>query len=102
MFSVPALEFPMYSGVLIQVEPAPSTLTVPEPSPNPTKPRLLLTHPPPVTFSVPCPSTPTNNCRFVHVEPAPSTVTVPIEPDWLPIEPTPLVLVTCPPAVTLS
>src|SRR5438132_1533489 len=83
MVSVPLPEAPTARApLLVQVEPAPSTVTAPiEPEALPTKPAPLLTAPPLRMVSVPVPEAPTwRSPLLAQVEPTPSTVTAPIEP----------------------
>ncbi len=93
--------------MLLHVEPAPSTVTLPSESPPPyapMKPSTFETAPPLRTLSTPTPNSPTyRSPLLVKVEPAPSTVAVPV-----PTYPVPLleprkarVLETVPPLVIL-
>ena len=98
-------ELPMFTPeLLLQVEPAPVTVTVPcEPAPLPmlaAKAVLLMTIPPFVIVSVPVPKLPILSPPpglLFQVEPGPVTVTVPIEPADNPTEPPPAPLFTVPP-----
>ena len=89
--------------LLLQVEPAPATLTVPcEPAPLPmlaVKAVILMTIPPFVIVSVPVPKLPILSPPpgpLFQMEPGPVTVTVPVEPADNPTEPPPP-LFTVPP-----
>ena len=90
IFSVPFPQSPKPKALLLfQLEPAPSTVTVPvAPDRRPTEPNVLLTEPPLRILSVPLPELPTNMpaLMFVNLEPAPFTVTVPLLPALSPIE----------------
>ena len=102
--SVPVPKSPMFTPeLLLQVEPAPVTVTVPcEPAPSPmlaVKAVLLMTIPSFAIVSVPVPKLPIFSPPpglLFQVEPGPVTVTVPVEPADNPTEPPPL-LFTVPP-----
>ena len=102
--SVPVPRLPMFTPeLLLQVEPAPVTVTVPcEPAPLPmlaVKAVLLMTVPPFAIVSVPVPKLPILSPPpglLFQMEPGPVTVTVPVEPAANPTEPPPL-LFTVPP-----
>ena len=105
MVSVPVPRLPMFSPkLLLQVEPAPVTVTAPfEPIPLPILAVLaaviLMTLPPFAIVSVPVPKLPILRPPLgplLQLEPGPVTVTVPIEPADNPTE-APL-LVTVPPS----
>src|SRR3990170_2994801 len=96
--SVPIPEIPTYkSELLVQVEPAPVTVTVPTepslpawPAVIPSKPLVLETAPPFAIVSAPVLWLPTINSKLlVQVEPAPVTVTSPslpgTTPTWAPV-----------------
>ncbi len=94
--------------LLVQVEPAPVTVTVPcEPAPLPMLAALgvsLMTVPPFAIVSVPVPKAPILSPPpglLFQVEPGPVTVTVPVEPGDNPIEPPPP-LFTVPPSSMVS
>ena len=102
--SVPVPKLPMFTPeLLLQVEPAPVTVTVPcEPAPLPmlaAKAVLLMTLPPFAIVSVPVPKLPILSPPpgpLFQLEPGPVTVTVPVEPADCPTEPPPP-LFTVPP-----
>jgi hypothetical protein len=102
--SVPVPKFPMFTPeLLLQVEPAPVTVTVPcEPARRPmlgAKGVLLMTLPPFAIMSVPVPKLPIlspPDVLLIHLELGPVTVTVPFEPADCPTE-APPVLFTVPP-----
>ena len=107
--SVPLPELPMFSPeMLLQVEPAPVTVTVPsEPAAWPmlaAKALLLMTVPPSAIVSVPEPKlpilSPPSGPSF-QVEPGPVTITVPTESGDNPTEPPPI-LFTVPPSWMVS
>ncbi len=105
MVSVPLpLEPTCKVALLVQVEPAPSTVTVPLlPLAKllPMVPFVLLTAPPLVMVSVPVLASPTSRLPLlVQVEPAPSTVAVPLVPIATASQPT--LLFTTPPLLMLS
>ena len=101
---VPRPKLPMFTPeLLLQVEPAPATVTVPcEPALLPmlaAKAVLLMTIPPLAIVSVPVPKLPTLSPPpglLFQVEPGPITITVPVEPTANPTEPPPP-LFTVPP-----
>ncbi len=109
--SVPVPRLPMMTPeLLLQVEPAPVTITVPvEPGNAPTlamKAVLLLTVPPFAIVSEPLPklpilSPPGLTGLLFQVEPGPVTVTVPVESAAKPMEPPPPLL-TVPPSWMVS
>src|SRR3954454_16756033 len=107
--SVPVPELPTFTPeLLLQIEPAPATLTVPsEPALLPTlavSAVLLMTVPPFVIVSAPVPKLPILNpppAVMFKLEPAPVTVTVPDELVDNPTE-TPPKLFTVPPLSTVS
>ena len=97
--SVPVPSLPMFTPeLLVHVEPAPVTVTVPrEPANSPMLAVLgvsLMTVPPFAIVSVPVPKAPTLSPPLgplIQVEPGPVTVTAPIEPTVNPTEaPAPL------------
>jgi len=69
---------------MFQVDPGPSTNTVPDdPKLDPIVAPPPLTFPPLVIASVPPPARPTLTPPDVpQKDPAPSTITVPLEPGW--------------------
>ena len=95
--SVPVPSLPMFTPkLLLQVEPAPVTVTVPrEPANSPMLALLgvsLMTVPPFAIVSVPVPKAPTLSPPpglLFQAEPGPVTVTAPIEPADNPMEPPP-------------
>ena len=107
--SVPVPRLPMFTPeLLLQVEPAPVTVTVPcEPAPLPmlaVKAVLLMTVPPFAIVSVPVPKLPILSPPpgpLFQMEPGPVTVTVPFEPAANPTEPPPP-LFTVPPSWMVS
>ena len=106
--SVPVPKLPMFTPeLLLQVEPAPVTVTVPcEPAPLPmlaVKAVILMTLPPFAIVSVPVPKLPILSPPLgplIQLEPGPVTVTVPFEPADSPTEPPPLF--TVPPSWIVS
>ena len=107
--SVPVPSLPMFTPkLLLQVESAPVTVTVPrEPANSPMLAVLgvsLMTVPPFAIVSVPVPKAPTLSPPpgpLFQAEPGPVTVTAPVEPTDNPMEPPPP-LFTVPPSWMVS